>query len=368
MLGVSGGQDIPYPGKLGLRRQVAQAEAGVAGLDVERTRLSVIGSVKRAYYGLLLARGLAELALEQGKVWKEVLETARVRYASAVGSQQEMLRAQVEATRLQALHAQHHAEAHARLAQLNALLGRPPETSVETTAPLPLRPETRPPADVIAWSEAISPELKAAALAVERDERAVELGRLEFKPDFNVQAGLMYRGSLPPMWQASVSMSLPSRTRANAALVEAQARLAASKARLEDVRVWLRAAVEQRLALLEAAQQIEATYRDGLLPQGDLAVQSATASYAAGQGSQISVLTSVAALLDDRTDYLRLLATHAAEAARLDEVSLEEPTGIDSLLMHGRTSMPASGTMAPPGAGVVPSPGRTTSTAQPGMR
>ncbi len=115
MLGVSSGQDFPYPGKLGLRRQVAQAEAAVAGLDVERTRLSVIGSVKRAYYGLLLARGLAELALEQGKVWKEVLETARVRYASAVGSQQEMLRAQVEATRLQAFHAQHHAEAHARL-------------------------------------------------------------------------------------------------------------------------------------------------------------------------------------------------------------------------------------------------------------
>ena len=80
------------------------------------------------------------------------------------------------------------------------------------------------------------------------------------------------------------------------------------------------------------------------------------------------MLTSVAALLDDRTDYLRVLATHAAEAARLEEASLEEPTGIDSLLMHGRTSMPASGAMAPPGAGAVPSTGRTTATAQTGMR
>ena len=365
MLGVSGGQEIPYPGKLGLRRQVAQAEAGVAGLDVERARLSLVGSVKRAYYGLLLARGLAALALEQHNVWQEVQEAARVRYASAVGSQQEMLRAQVEATRVQALHAQHHAEARARLAQLNALLGRPPDTAVETTVSLPLRPETRSATEVVAWSEANSPELKAAALAIERDERAVELARLEFKPDFNVQGGLMYRGSLPPMWQASVSVALPSRARVKGGLAEAQAHLAASKARLEDVRVRLRATVEQRLALLEAAQQIEATYRDGLLPQGDLAVQSATASYAAGQGSQLGVLASVAALLDDRTDYLRLLATHAAEAARLEEASLEEPMGIDSLLMHGRSSTPAGGSMAAPGPST---PSRTTSTAQTGMR
>jgi len=368
LLGISGGQDIPYPGKLGLRRQVAQAEAGMAGLDVERTRLSLVGSVKRAYYGLLLARGLAALALEQHNVLQEMQETARVRYASAVGSQQEMLRTQVEGTRVQALHAQHHAEARARLAQLNALLGRRTDTPVDTTAFLPLRPETRSAAQVVAWSEANSPELKAAALAIERDERAVELARLEFKPDFNVQGGLMYRGSLPPMWQASVSVALPSRARANGGLAEAQARVAASKARLEDVRVRLRATVEQRLALLEAAQQIEATYRDGLLPQGNLAVQSATASYSAGQGSQLGVLASVAALLDDRTDYLRLLATHAAEAARLEEASLEQPMGIGSLLMHGRSTTPAGG-VAPPGAGAGPgTPRGTTSTAQTGMR
>jgi len=109
MLGVSGGQDIPYPGKLGLRRRVAEAEAGLVAFEVARARLGLIGSVKGSYYALLLARALAALALEQHEVWQEVQETARVRYASAVGSQQEMLRAQVEATRVQALHAQHHA-------------------------------------------------------------------------------------------------------------------------------------------------------------------------------------------------------------------------------------------------------------------
>jgi outer membrane protein TolC len=369
MLGISGGQDIPYPGKLGLRRQVAQAEAGVAGLDVERARLSLVGSVKRAYYGLLLARGLAALALEQRSIWQEVQETARVRYASAVGSQQEMLRAQVEATRVQALHAQHHAEARARLAQLNALMGRPADTAVDTSGRLGVVPETRSAAEIGAWTEANSPELKAAALAVERDERAVALARREFKPDFNVQGGVMYRGSLPPMWQVGASVMLPSRARVKGAIAEAEARLAASKARQEDVRVRLRSVVEQRLALLDAAQQIEATYRDGLLPQGDLAVQSAGATYAAGRGSQVAVLEAAAALLDDRTDYLRLLATHATERARLEEASLDAPMGLDSLLMHGRSTT-AGGGMAPPPTGGEGSTmaGATTSGARMEMR
>jgi outer membrane protein TolC len=365
MLGVSAGQEIPYPGKRGLRRQVAQADADLAGFDVQRVRLSLVASVKRAYYGLALARGLAALALEHRKVWDEVRETARVRYASAVGSQQEMLRAQVEGTRLQALHAQHHAEARARLAEINALLGRPSDTPIETPAVLTLAADSRSPEEMVAAAEAASPELKAAELAISRDQRALDLARLEFKPDFNVEGAAINRGGLPPMWQVNAKVVLPSRARARGAVAEAQARLAASNAQVVDVRLRLRSATEQRLALLEAATTIEATYREGLLPQGEVAVQSATATYAAGQGSQIAVLDAAAAVLEDRTDYLRVVAAHATEMARLEEASLEPPMGIDSLLMHGRSSSVGGGSM---GSSPEGSAGKTMASSAPGTR
>ena len=365
MLGVSAGQEIPYPGKLGLRRQVAQADAELAAFDVQRVRLSLVASVKRAYYGLALARGLAALALEHRKVWDEVRETARVRYASAVGSQQDMLRAQVEGTRLHALHAQHHAEARARLAEINALLGRPPDTPIETPAVLSVAGDSRSPEEIVAAAEAASPELKATELAIARDQRALDLARLEFKPDFNVEGAAIDRGGLPPMWQVSANVSLPSRARARGAVAEAQARLAASTARVEDVRLRLRSAVEQRLALLDAAAAIEATYREGLLPQGEVAVQSATATYAAGQGSQIAVLDAAAAVLEDRTDYLRILAAHATETALLEEASLDPPMAIDSLLMHGRSSSMGGGSMRSPAEGPA---SKTMASSAPGTR
>src|SRR5262249_8311867 len=162
-------------------------------------------------------------------------------------------------TRVQALHAQHHAEARARVAEIDALLGRAPDTPVETAATLRLVEERRTVEEVVAWSEANCPELAAARLAVTRDARGLELARL---------ASRASRGGLPPVWQAGATVLLPSRARARGELAEAEARLAASRARHEQVRVRLRAAVEQRLAFLSAAEEIEATYRAGVLPQG----------------------------------------------------------------------------------------------------
>jgi outer membrane protein, heavy metal efflux system len=347
-LSVMGSQELPYPGKRRLRREVAEADADVASQDVERARLSLVSAVKQAYYGLAVARGLASLAGAQRELWKEIQETARVRYASAAGPQQELLRAQVEATRVEALHAQHHAEARARLAELNRLRGRPAATEIETPATVRIVALDEPLEVLQVRTEAISPELKAATAEVARDELAVALAKKGFRPDFNVQGGYMNRGGLDPMWQAGASITLPSRGRARAALAEAEARLAASRARVEDVRLQLHAVVEQRVALLSAAQEIEATYRQGILPQGQTTVEAALARYRAGQSAQLLVLESVVAQLDDRTDYLRLLGGHATERARLEEASLAG-VGMDALLMHGRAGAGGSGAMSPSG-------------------
>jgi outer membrane protein TolC len=346
-LSVMGSQEMLYPGKRRLRRELARAEVGLAEWDLERVRLSLVSAVKRTYYALGLARGQAALADEQRELWREVQETARVRYASAVGQQQELLRAQVEATRVHALHAQHHAEVLSRLAEMNRLLGRPTGSEVETPAPLVLVRPGRTLEALVAESEAISPELKGAAAMVAREELAVSLAGKGFRPDFVLQAAYMNRGGLPPMWQAGASVALPARGAAKAALAETEARLAASRARLEDLRLRLRAAVEQRMAFLGAAEEIAATYREGMLPQGQTAVESALARYQSGQGQQLAVLEALAALVEDRTDYLRLLAGHAIERARLEEASLEGP-GMETLLTHGRTGM-GGGAMGSPG-------------------
>jgi len=57
----------------------------------------------------------------------------------------------------------------------------------------------------------------------------------------------------------------------------------------------------------------------------------------------VAVLAATAAVVEDRTDYLRVIAAHETERARLEEASPQPPMGLDSLLTHGRSTTPDEG-------------------------
>jgi outer membrane protein TolC len=318
------GQELPYPGKRRLRAEAASLEAGQVAQQLERVRLALVAAVERAYTDLRLAREVAGIVREQEDVWRQIEGVARARYAVGQGAQQDVLRVQVEVTRVEQLRIEQAAEAEVRLAVLNELRARAADAPAEGLAPLVLRPVSSDPAELVRRAEAASPDLKAAALAVERGRVGVELARKESRPDFTVQAGYMNRGGLDPMWQAGVGVSLPLFARKNAGRVaEADARLRASESRREAVRLRLRLRTQERVARLHAIEKKAALYDKGIVPQGRMAVEAGLASYQAGQVPFLAVLESLATLYGDRTTLLRLLAAHARLRAGLQEASLE---------------------------------------------
>jgi outer membrane protein TolC len=319
------GQELPYPGKRRLRRELASLDAGQVEQQLERVRLAVVAAVERAYADLRLAREVADVVREQERVWRQVEAVARARYAVGQGAQQDVLRVQVEVTRVEQLRIDQAVEAEIRLAELNRLRSAGADAPVEAPAALALRPVEADPAELLRLAEAASPELKAAALAVERERTALALARKESRPDFTLQAGYMNRGRLDPVWQASVGVSLPLFAGKNASrTAETEARLRASESSREATLLRLRVRTQERLARLRAAEKTAALYEKGIVPQGRMAVEAGLASYQAGQVPFLAVLESLATLYGDRTTLLRLLATHARLRASLDEASLED--------------------------------------------
>jgi outer membrane protein TolC len=321
-------QELPYPGKRRLRRDVASLEAGQVEQQLERVRLGVVAAVERAYADLRLARQVAEVVREQEEVWRQIEGVARARYAVGQGAQQDVLRVQVEVTRVEQLRIDQAAEADVRLAELNRLRAAAADTPVETRAPLALNPAPVAASELLRRAEAVSPELKSAALAIERDRTALALAKKESRPDFTLQAGYMNRGRLDPMWQASLGVSLPLFAGRNASRVaEAEARLRASESGREAATLRLRVRTQERLVRLQAIEKTAALYEKGIVPQGRMAVEAGLASYQAGQVPFLAVLESLATLYGDRTTLLRLLAAHARLRASLDEASLETTDG-----------------------------------------
>jgi outer membrane protein TolC len=322
-LAFMGSVPLPRPGARGLLGRLAEREAQLAEQQLERARLGVAADVKRAYYGLALARERLELVREQEQVWRQIEGVARARYAVGQGAQPDVLRVQIEVTRVEQLVAEQQAEARVRGAELARLTGRPAGAIAPEPARLALRPLDEALEPAVERLAAASPELRGAAVAQESSRL-----RTEYKPEWSVQAGYMNRGGLDPMWQAGVTLALPLRRERRASgLAEAEAQARASERLAESLRQTLRFRTEERLARLAATEKIVGLYDQGIIPQDRMSVDAAVANYQSGKVPFVAVLEALTTLYNDRQAHLGLLAEHARTRASLDEASLEETGG-----------------------------------------
>jgi len=275
---------------------------------------------------------LLDLTREQAEVWRQIEGVARARYDVGQGSQQDVLRVQVELTRVGQALAEQEAEGSIRLAEINRLLGRAAEAALVPSAALQGVPETASLPAELARLSPLSPERSAALIGIDRARLAVELAKKEYRPDFNAQGGYMNRGGLDPMWQAGVSVTLPlNRKRRASGVAEAEALLSAARSRLDAVELQLRLRTQERLAQLAAARKVATLYSEGIVPQDRMSVEAAIASYQSGRLPFITVLEALTTLYGDRSTLVRLLAGQARIRASLDEASLEATSDLPGM-------------------------------------
>jgi outer membrane protein TolC len=318
-------QDLPYSGKRSLRVDLARRDFEIAEHRVSRARLDVVSSVKRGYYGVLEARGLLELLREEQEIWRQIEGVARARYGVGQGVQQDVIRVQVELTRIEQRRVELEADMAVSLASLNALLGRAPGELLSATGELALERIDSSLAEILEASRAKSPELLAARVAIDRARQSASLAEREKKPDFRLMGAYMNRGGLPAMWEAGVDVRLPLYGEKWDALVEeARASLRESELRLASLELVLRVRTEERYAQLRARERIVDLYENGIIPQDRLSVEAALASYRVGAVPFVTVLEALSRLYLDRATLLRTFSEHEKIRALLEAASLGE--------------------------------------------
>lgn len=323
-------QPIPFPGKLGLRGEMALAlaDAAGAGLEAERVRLAALASMSFDEYWL------AHRALEtnaQHLTWLKEWQTAALaRYAAGTGPQLDVLAAETELAML--LHSEIEISANRRIAaeRINLLLHRP------QAFPLPAPPRALEPVSghdldtgvLIEQALARRPELRAREAETRANEAAVALAEREFLPDFKLQGG--YQGAMqetPLRPFVGIEFNLPIQLgRRRAALDEANALLARGRSRsrgLEDrVRFEVTSAVE---GMLEAQHLLELS-RERLLPVAHDRVGSAHAAFQTGQVGFLELVDAERALraaeFGEHEAEASLSRRHAELARALGETSM----------------------------------------------
>jgi outer membrane protein TolC len=365
-------QPFPWPAKLGRRSELARLSPRLAEAAVQRVRLSIEAEVRRAYVELLLVRDQLELLGRLEELWKKSEGVARARYGVGEAPQSDLLRAQLELTRLKQQRLALEAIERIRRAELNRARGHALDEAVSTPSGLEQLGDPEPVTFENAHvdAEQRSPELAAARLTTLQAGARFELARTDRFPDFAVSAGVMPRGALEPMWQVSVGVSLPvyAAVKQNRAIAEAASRRDAASREEDAVLELLSLRTAQRRALLENAGKANALFRDALLIQSEATATSTLAQYQVGKVPFASVLEALGGYVADRGAYLESMATaHRLAIAQL-ELSLEDP-GAPATALGAGPSMSgggmASGASAPSGrSSAAPA---ETSTAAPAM-
>lgn len=345
------GQTLPYPGKLSLRRRVAEREVEASQASLEVSRRQVVRDVKDAYYELAFVDQALSIVDRNRDVLAGFVRVTEARYGVGVAGQQDVLKARVEATRLAETAVTLTEQRRAAVASLNAVLDRPSNTPVEqpavpiavARAAVPASAETirftsaalgaraadsplPPLAELQEIAVRRSPEIQEHEAMIAAQAARVELARKEFLPDFDLSLQYGQRVGRPDMLTALVSVPLPvfKGRKQDQLVAEAGSQLAALHAEHQAKVNAIRAEVARLDAELERSRAQLALYVKALLPQAHASLTSATASYQVSRVEFLTVLDNQATVFNYETEYFRVLSDFAKNLAELERVVGEE--------------------------------------------
>src|SRR5215831_6396678 len=186
-IGLGFSQDIPYPGKLWLRGEIAKKEADVSQQRYESVRRAVLMEIKGAYFQLAYLAKRRAILDGNGQLLRQVEQAAEAHYRSGMGNQQEIIQAQLQQTKLLRETTDNELEAGKIQAALKRLLNRPQASSDIEPAELQETSASYSYDQLLSVAQSNNSEIGAAQKMVEKQGIKVEAAKKDFYPDFNLQ-------------------------------------------------------------------------------------------------------------------------------------------------------------------------------------
>ena len=345
---VSVTQQIPYPGKLKLRAEMASKEADASQADYDAVVRRVTADVKAAYYDYFYFDKAIQITQKNKALLEKLSKITESRYQVGKGMQQDVLRSQVEISLLLQKATMLEQQRATAQAKLNNLLVRSPES------PLPPAADVQPSAlrysleQLYAMAAENDTGVQRESRMVEKNQIAVEMAQREYRPDLGV--GYMYqqRPNLPDMHAVTFTVNVPVfyRTKQREGVAQASEELISAEKSRENRLNELKFELKQQYLAAKATDQLLELYTKAVVPQSSLTLESSMSAYRVGTLDFLSMLTNFTTLLSYETDYYRQVADHQMALARIESLigaDLTEPTSGQTADQegHGVPSAPA---------------------------
>jgi outer membrane protein, heavy metal efflux system len=301
-------QEIPLWGKQTLRREAAEAEVGQKAAELKDAETELTERVKVAFALRYQVYRALQANRDLRPVLASIAQAAQDRYAHSLAPQQEVMRAEIETTRLLGEIARLEGAVHSADGRLNALLLRPlgaPLAPPKALRPLPSSSRLDL-ADLVSRARAANPSLAGNDAMIRAADRNAQLARRGWYPDVTLSAGAIDRtGNGPNGYVASIGVKVPLQWGLHDGQVrDAAAQANAARARRDAIEQQIQGDIAEAAAALDASRHTGDLTRQRLIPQANAALRSAIADYSVSRLDLSAVLQAERDLITARIDLL----------------------------------------------------------------
>ena len=327
MLRIEFEQEIPFPGKLSSKRNIAERNAEAEEKSYIATERRVIADLKAAYYDWFLAGKAIEITERSKKVLQKFTKIAEVKYEVGKGIQQDVLKAQVENSKLIEQLEVLKERNELVEARIRSILNRDHDTPLGSPADIEMTPLTVTSDEAVELTRVNAPLLAMREREVAKGEEALGLAKKELYPDFVIGAspGIMGRegNGVDGIWEVSLGLKVPLYfwSKQKPGIEQAALELKGAQEEYGSASQELNYSVKESYLRARTAEKLMSLYKSGIIPQSRLSLESAITGYQVGSVDFLTLLDNIVTLYSFELEYYNQLAEYEKAVARIEELS-----------------------------------------------
>jgi len=323
-------QEIPFPGKLGLKEEAAEYDAQAAGYSVDEVRLQLVKNVKTKWWQLYYLDRALETVDTNQSLLRQFITVAKTKYETGMGLQQDVLLSQLELSKLMDRDIQLRSIRRNQAIQLNILMDRPANN--ELVLPGQVAKEMPALVDEDAMylrAELNRPLLRQMETQVNAAQSRLDLAKRDYYPDFKL--GMTYgdrtgdnplpRGDVRSDFvsvMVGVKIPLYAGRKQSKAVSQKNAELQKNRYALLDKKGVVMGAISSAVTDYDRAKQQFSLFGSGIVPQAQQTVKSMLAGYQVSEVDFLNLVRSQITLFNYQLQYWKALSEARQALARLE--------------------------------------------------
>lgn len=325
MVGLS--QAFPFPGKLSKQADVNRKDVDIAEQEILDAKNEIRKNFIKNYYELVYVRKAIAIAENSRNLLKSIAEVVRTKYSVSTASQQNLLKVELEITRLAEMIENLKSKEHSQLAILNALLLRNENSQILTTEFPQLNFHSLTVDALVDSAIKYRPFLKGIKEAKQKEVLKQSLAEYDYYPNFNLSLKYSSRDRiantnmpLDDLFTVMFGVSLPLNYggKVSSKVEESKAMQKLYDEQFNMFLQILRSSFGTSVAKLNSLKERIRLVEEGLLIQAKENLKTTLTSYQVGQVDFLNVIDAQNSLLKIENDLYRLKTDYLNEIAELE--------------------------------------------------